>query len=434
MARVKRAAFKFKPFSTKQKKVLTWWMPESGVSDMDGLIADGSIRSGKTVSMALSFALWAMESFQEENFAMCGKTIGSFRRNVLAPLKLMLLSRGYKYNDRRTENLLEVRRGDETNYFYIFGGRDERSQDLIQGITLAGVLFDEVALMPESFVNQATGRCSVDGSKYWFNCNPANPSHWFKKEWIDRRDGKRLLYLHFCMDDNLSLAERVKERYRAMYAGTFYDRYIKGLWVAAEGVIYRQFADNPERYIIDTPPQIAFANIGVDFGGNNSAHAFTCTGLLPNMRGVVTLDEYHSKEALDPAELENKFVSFVRRQLEHYNVVEIYADSAEQVLIRGFRNALARAGIGVPVRNAIKGAIVDRIRLFTSLIGADRYKVMRNCEKTVEALSGALWNAKKLNDERLDDGTTNIDSLDAMEYSVEKYQKQLMTAMLFRER
>ena len=186
MARVRGAIFKFKPFSQKQKKILTWWLPESGVSHMDGIIADGAIRSGKTVSMALSFVMWALESFEEENFAMCGKTIGSFRRNVLAVLKLMLVSRGYRYKDHRADNLLEVSRGGVTNYFYIFGGKDERSQDLIQGITLAGVFFDEVALMPESFVNQATGRCSVEGSKYWFNCNPEGPFHWFKQNWIDK--------------------------------------------------------------------------------------------------------------------------------------------------------------------------------------------------------------------------------------------------------
>ena len=167
MGRIKQALFKFEPFSRKQTMLLTWWLPESGVSHYQGIIADGAIRSGKTVSMSLSFVLWAMESYAEQNFAMCGKTIGSFRRNVLSVLKLMLKARGYKVKDHRADNLVEVTKSGITNYFYIFGGKDERSQDLIQGITLAGVFIDEVALMPESFVNQATGRCSVDGSKMW---------------------------------------------------------------------------------------------------------------------------------------------------------------------------------------------------------------------------------------------------------------------------
>lgn len=147
---IKKAVIKFSPFSKKQKKVLTWWLPASPVHDKDGIIADGAIRSGKTISMSLSFSLWAMENFNGQNFGMCGKTIGSFRRNVLFWLKLMLKSRGYKTEDKRADNLLIVTKGDKTNYFYIFGGKDERSQDLIQGITLAGVFFDEVALMPES--------------------------------------------------------------------------------------------------------------------------------------------------------------------------------------------------------------------------------------------------------------------------------------------
>lgn len=256
--------FHFSPFSKKQKQVLTWWCKESPVHDKDGIIADGAIRSGKTVSMSLSFVMWAMSGFAGQNFAMCGKTIGSFRRNVLFWLKLMLRSRGYSITDHRADNLVVVRKNSIENYFYIFGGKDERSQDLIQGITLAGVFFDEVALMPESFVNQATGRCSVKGSKFWFNCNPDGPYHWFKVNWIDKSTGylgkeqvekirqkakaegkdpglKALLYLHFTMDDNLSLDEEVKARYRNMYIGVFFKRYILGLWAAAEGVIYDMF-------------------------------------------------------------------------------------------------------------------------------------------------------------------------------------------------
>ena len=170
--RLKPAVFRFRPFSRKQKQVLTWWLPESGVSGADGIIADGAIRSGKTVCMALAFVQWSMHSFSRQNFGMCGKTVGSFRRNVLSVLKQMLGSRGYQVSDCRSDNLVIISRGSVENYYYIFGGKDEGSQDLIQGITLAGILLDEVALMPESFVNQATGRCSVEGSKFWFNCNP----------------------------------------------------------------------------------------------------------------------------------------------------------------------------------------------------------------------------------------------------------------------
>ena len=250
--------------------LLNWWTDKSPVKDKQGIIADGAIRSGKTLAMSLSFCLWAMTRFNGQNFAMCGKTVGSFRRNVLATLKLMLKSRGYTVEDHRADNMLLIRRGDVENSFYIFGGRDERSQDLIQGITLAGLLLDEVALMPESFVNQATGRCSVEGSKMWFNCNPAGPLHWFKTEWIDKRERKGLLYLHFTMDDNLSLSEEIKARYRSMYAGVFYLRYIKGLWAVAEGLIYTMFA---EACLYDKlaphTPNTAQKMIAVDYGTTN---------------------------------------------------------------------------------------------------------------------------------------------------------------------
>ena len=192
----KRPVFKFKAFSQKQRMVLNWWTENSPVKDYDGIIADGAIRSGKTVSMSLSFVFWAMDSFNGENFIMAGKTINSFRRNVLVNLINMLRSRGYNcihHLSGETPNMLEVTRKSVTNYFYIFGGKDEGSQDLVQGITAAGAFFDEVALMSESFVNQATGRCSVEGSKFWFNCNPGGPLHWFKTNWIDKCREKKLV-------------------------------------------------------------------------------------------------------------------------------------------------------------------------------------------------------------------------------------------------
>lgn len=250
MSKKKQALFKFKPFSQKQLKVLKWWMPKSPYQDYDGIICDGSVRAGKTVVMSLSYVMWAMETFNEENIGMSGKTIGALRRNVIAPLKRMLLSRKYIVKEHRADNMFEVHRNGKVNYFYMFGGKDEGSQDLIQGITLAGMFFDEVALMPQSFVNQATARCSVEGSKLWFNCNPAGPYHWFKMEYLDKVDEKRMLHLHFTMDDNLSLGKRVKDRYKRMYQGLFYQRFILGLWVMAEGIIYDMFSK--EKHVVVT--------------------------------------------------------------------------------------------------------------------------------------------------------------------------------------
>lgn len=238
---MKISYFKWGAMSRRQKKVFTWWTEKSKYADYNGIICDGAIRSGKTVSMAFSFVLWAMSNFERENFAMCGKTIASFRRNVLGTLKMQLKARGYTVTEKRTENLIVISKGSKANLFYIFGGKDESSQNLIQGMTLAGVLLDEVALMPESFVNQATARCSVTGSKFWFNCNPEGPQHWFYLNWILKCRKRKLLYLHFTMEDNLTLSPKIKARYRSQYVGVFFDRYIRGLWCQADGLIYPFF-------------------------------------------------------------------------------------------------------------------------------------------------------------------------------------------------
>ncbi len=423
-----KAVFKFKPFSRKQRKVLNWWCRSSPVRDYNGIIADGAIRSGKSVAMSLSFVVWAMSEFEACNFAMCGKTIGSFRRNVLFWLKLMLRSRGYSVSEQRTENLVIVRRGSVENYFYVFGGKDERSQDLIQGITLAGVFFDEVALMPESFVNQATGRCSVDGSKFWFNCNPGSPAHWFKTGWIDKRADKRLLYLHFTMDDNLSLSEAVKERYRGMYTGVFFKRYILGEWKSADGVIYRQFADDPERFILDeVPADIIIGTMGLDFGGNGSAHAGCLVGITRGYRSIVILDEYYRKEVIDPGTLTDDVCGFVQRSQAQVRAASIWCDSAETTLIKGIRTAVYSRRIPVEVRNARKGEIIDRIRLCDMLMSQGRFFILRRCKRTIAALSEAVWDSKSpTKDRRLDDGSTNIDSLDALEYALEPHANRLI--------
>lgn len=423
-----KAVFRFKPFSRKQRKVLNWWCRSSPVRDYNGIIADGAIRSGKSVAMSLSFVIWAMSEFEACNFAMCGKTIGSFRRNVLFWLKLMLRSRGYSVSEQRTENLVIVRRGSVENYFYAFGGKDERSQDLIQGITLAGVFFDEVALMPESFVNQATGRCSVDGSKFWFNCNPGSPAHWFKTGWIDKRADKRLLYLHFTMDDNLSLSEAVKERYRSTYTGVFFKRYILGEWKSADGVIYRQFADDPERFILDeVPADIIIGTMGLDFGGNGSAHAGCLVGITRGYRSIVILDEYYRKEVIDPGTLTDDVCGFVQRSQAQVRATSIWCDSAETTLIKGIRTEVFARHIPVEVRNARKGEIIDRIRLCDMLMSQGRFFIMRRCRHTIAALSEAVWDSKSpTRDRRLDDGSTNIDSLDALEYALEPHANRLI--------
>ena len=230
--------FKYSQFSKNQMRLLTWWMPKSTKKSMNGIIAEGAVRSGKTIIMGLSFVFWSMQSMNGTRLAICGKTVSSTRRNIVEPLVPLLRQRGYKVIDRRTEGKLIISRKGRINTYYIFGGRDESSASLIQGLTLSGVLLDEVALMPRSFVEQAMARCSVDGSKYWFNCNPEGPMHWFKVNYIDRAEELKLLKLHFLLDDNLSLSDEIKQRYKTMYTGIFYKRFILGEWAFSDGVIY----------------------------------------------------------------------------------------------------------------------------------------------------------------------------------------------------
>ena len=215
----------WKAFSPKQKVLLTWWVPGNSHWEKEAIVCDGAVRSGKTLAMGLSFFLWAMTSFDGKKFGVCGKTISSLRRNVLSEILPKLEALGAKYREKRTENLVTVQFRGRENQFYIFGGRDESSASLIQGITFAGVLLDEVALMPRSFVEQACARCSEAGSRLWFNCNPAGPSHWFYQTWILEAEKRNCLRLHFTMEDNPSLTPQIRRRYEKLYSGVFYRRF-----------------------------------------------------------------------------------------------------------------------------------------------------------------------------------------------------------------
>ena len=228
-------------FSKKQQTVLTWWTPRSEFSRYDAIICDGAVRSGKTLAVGLGFFLWAMVTFRDQRFGVCGKTIQSLRRNVLAEILPRLQKLGATWKERRSENLVIVKYRGRENRFYIFGGRDESSASLIQGITFAGILLDEVALMPQSFVEQACARCSVTGSRLWFNCNPAGPTHWFYRTWIQEAEKRNCLRLHFTMEDNPSLSPQIQERYERLYTGVFYRRFILGQWAQAEGRVYDFF-------------------------------------------------------------------------------------------------------------------------------------------------------------------------------------------------
>lgn len=408
-------------YSEKQAEIIKF-----AYSDEETILCDGAVRSGKTIVMSYAFVLWAMSNFDRTNFAICGKTVTNAERNILRPFQQLEgtpFTTTYKVSTR----MMTVKCGKKENYFYLFGGKDESSYMLIQGLTLAGVLFDEVALMPQSFVDQAMARTlSYKNAKIWFNCNPESRNHWFYKEWIDNKK-REYKHLHFLMSDNPTLGEEEISRASSLFSGVFYDRYILGKWVNAEGLIYKQFADKPGDFVIDTAPgDIFYATIGVDFGGNKSAHAFVLNGFTQNFKEVVTLDEFYVQKKISPAELEAKFCEFVTKAKSKYAVYEAYCDNAETTLIEGLKIAVAKNGIGIDVLPAKKKPINDRIRFYNALMSYGRYKVMSHCTNVINALSSAVWDDKSIIDKRLDDGNMNIDSLDALEYSTEVYMNDII--------
>ena len=406
--RVKQKVFKFKPFSRKQKQILTWWTKKSAVKDSDGIIADGAIRSGKTISMSLSFVMWSMFTFDNQSFGMAGKTIGSFRRNVLFWLKLMLFARGNNFKDHRADNLLEVSKGSVTNFFYIFGGKDERSQDLIQGITLAGMFFDEVALMPESFVNQATGRLSVDGSKMWFNCNPDGPYHWFKVNWIDKISDKNLIYLHFTMDDNLSLSERIKKRYRSIYSGVFYKRYILGLWTVAEGIIYDMFDAAKHVYDQVTDFMLDDIYISIDYGTQN-ATVFLLWRKGKDGIWYCTKEFYYSGRDEKKQKTDKEFADELEEFTKDFKIKKIIVDPSAASFIaelkqRGFR--IKRA----------KNDVIDGIRFVGSLLNEEKIQFSKECVNTLKEFNSYIWDVKATDRGEDKPVKTNDHAMDAVRY------------------
>lgn len=379
---------KFKQFSKKQLQVLTWWANPIISAKYDAIIADGSIRSGKTMSMSLSFILWAMSNFNECNFAICGKTVGSCRRNVITPLLQMIRQR-FKIKDKRSDNVIVIEQNGIQNSFYIFGGKDESSQDLIQGITLAGVLLDEVALMPQSFVNQATGRCSMSGAKFWFNCNPDTPYHWFYEEWLGKDDEKakekKALHLHFTMDDNLTLSKETKERYQSMYSGTFYERYILGLWVAAEGLIYPFFDKN--KHVVKTEPRrYTQYYVSVDYGTLNPFSA----GLWGKSGNVWyrIREYYYDGRKKGHQKTDEEYYQEVEKLINGLHVTSLIVDPSAASFIALIRRK-GRYNV-IPAKNDV----LDGIRYTSDCLKNGRILFNDCCENTFSEFVSYIWDTK----------------------------------------
>jgi PBSX family phage terminase large subunit len=404
-----------KTFSPKQAEILRF-----AYNDEETIICDGAVRSGKTIVMTLSFVLWAMTHFNHTNFAICGKTVSNAERNILRPFQQiegMPFTLNYKISNR----MLTVQSGDKENYFYLFGGKDESSYALIQGLTLAGVLFDEVALMPQSFVDQAIARTlSFANAKIWFNCNPESPNHWFYKEWITNEE-RKYKHLHFLMRDNPILTEKEIQRAESLFTGVFYDRYIRGMWVRAEGIIFPEFASNPDRWIIkkeDVPKTFRTVEVGFDIGGNGSAYAMTCTG--QGYDGIQYRLKAEKRQAEDMAmdDIEKFVVEFCGEVEREYGVmVDIINCDHIAVIVNTINdNTRYRAEF------CYKPPLEDRVFLYSKMFSMDKIKFVAGmCDDLINEMQNLVFDDKSDRPIPLDDGSMQIDTYDSACYSESSY-------------
>jgi len=405
------AMFTYKPFSRKQKQVLTWWLPTSPVSEKDGIIADGAIRSGKTLAFSLSFGLWAMSNFREENFLLCAQTIKALRRNLLNTWIRQMRGEGFTIRERWSDNLIIVGNDDYLNYFYLFGGDNARSRELVQGITAAGVLFDEVALMEEDFVSQSEGRCSVDGSKFWYNCNPENPDHWFKKKWLDKRENKNLLWLHFTMDDNPSMTEKIKNRYNVMHTGVFRRRFVLGEWCAADGLIYDSFDEEKHTYT-ELPKTVSDARryIAIDYGTTNPMCFLEIIDDGDTAR--VNSEYYYSSKEKGKQKTDAQYAKdFVEFAGNPDDVLYVILDPSAASFKVELRNR------GYRVKDA-DNDVRNGISKVSTMFALGKLLINKKCSYLINELLGYIWDAKAANNGLEKPVKQNDHACDALRYGV----------------
>ena len=391
---------RYTAFSEKQRRVINWWMPGTGDSGYEAIVCDGAVRSGKTLAMGMGFFLWAMVCFNGQRFGICGKTIQSLRRNVLAEILPRLTGLGMRWKEKRSENLLTVTFHGHENRFYIFGGRDESSAGLIQGMTFAGILLDEVALMPQSFVEQACARCSVSGSRLWFNCNPAGPTHWFYRTWIQEAGKRNCLRLHFTMEDNPSLSPQIRARYERLYTGVFYRRFILGQWVQAEGRVYDFFEPGMVRPV----PEGNFRKwyVSCDYGTVNP----TSMGLWGEKDGIWyrVKEFYFSSRQAQRQMTDGEYEGALEKLAGGREIAAVIVDPSAA----SFIEVLRRKGWRVQKAD---NDVLSGIRLTSDALKEGRIVICEGCADCIREMDEYVWDlssgtrdrVKKEHDHAMDD-------------------------------
>ena len=377
-------------FSPKQLLSMYWWSMES-VGAATGIICDGAVRSGKTISLITGFLMWSMETFNGQTFGLCGKTIASFGRNVLQPMKRIVSSLGYSLTERKSDHaVLIYSPAGVRNVYYIFGGNDEKSQDLIQGITLAGVYLDEVALMPESFVNQALARLSVTGAKVWMNCNPENPSHFVKREFIDGYERRNFIHIHFVLADNLSLSDERRRFYEKQWTGVFYRRYILGEWCLASGLVFSSF--DRERMTFEEIDLKSYSSFFVagDYGTTNPT-AVLLIGYNTVSKCFDVLDEYYwDSRARMRQKSDDEYVQDIAAFVKPYPVQTAFFDPSAASLIKALRDARI-----FPRLMQADNDVLPGIRFTSMLFSVGKLRVAKRCQNTIRELESYSWDEEK---------------------------------------
>jgi PBSX family phage terminase large subunit len=405
-----RKSFQFQPFSTKQKKLMYFWEDGSPYQDADMIIADGAIRSGKTIAMICGFIRWSLANFRGENFILAGKTIGALKKNVIEPMQQILRAWDLNYHYNRSENFLTI----GPNTYYMYDASNEKSQDKLQGLTAAGALADEVALFPKSFVDQMIGRCSVDGSKVFMNCNPGNPYHYVKTEFIDKAKEKHILYLHFNMDDNLSLSEKVKDRFRRMFSGVFFKRYILGLWVQAEGLIYDMFTNKHKvsKIFIDTNLRFDKYYVSCDYGTQNATVFLLWAHREHDDKWYAIKEYYYSGREKGKQKTDGEYYEDLEDFCGNKPIEAIIIDPSAASFIalikkkKKFRVKRAKNDVSLGIRN-VSTALNSMWILFSDV-----------CHNTFKEFSTYIWDDKAI--ERGEDKPQkeNDHAMDAIRYFV----------------
>lgn len=376
-------------------------------SDYSYLICDGAVRSGKTSLMMVGFVDDAMTRFNGRRFGICGKTVDSATKNIVQPyMAMQYAQKSYRIKWSRTDKTMTVSKGGITNVFEVFGGKDESSYALIQGRTLAGCLIDEVVLQPRSFVDQAMIRCSVTGAKVWFSCNPAAPSHWFYTDWIKKADKGEInaKHIHFVLRDNPGLSEETIQRYEKSFSGVFYQRYVLGEWVAAEGLVYPFFSAGQDTYLFhgDASHVDGQFYVSIDYGTHNPCSM----GLwvIHNGKALRIKESYFDSRAERVQRTDEEHYAELERLTKGYYIQAVVVDPSAASFIETIR----RHGryLVIPADNDV----LNGIRCVASLMQAGLVTIHESCTASRREFGLYSWDDKakedrvvKENDHAMDD-------------------------------